>query len=187
MMKLELDADLCILQGVGEDEPEREGCTYALYDGPINWSAPNSTSRLRFIDGAPVWEDNATLEQIKLRKRAEITAQRLRADADHFTYMDKAIRTADKDMIDLFSTNGYVALFGAFDDDWPGGWKAIDDSYLLISTVDEWKAFYKAMYRTGIANFHKSQSLKAQIDAATTAEEVEAVQWAAAPEPVEAV
>lgn len=72
MMKLELDADLCILQAVGEDEPEREDCTYALYEGLITWSAPHPTCRLRFIDGAPVWEDSATLDERKARAIADI-------------------------------------------------------------------------------------------------------------------
>jgi hypothetical protein len=33
------------------------------------------------------------------------------------------------------------------------------------------------MYKTGIANFKKSQLLKAQIEAATTLEEVAAINW----------
>lgn len=178
---------------VGPDDPipdNSPGCTYRKLTENIGWGArPSESHKLLWPAEAPApgWVETLTLEQLKLRKRAEITAQRLRADADHFVYLEKAIRTADKDMIDLFCTNGYIALFGEFDADWPGGWKAIDDSYLIISTIDEWKAFYRVMYRTGIANFRKSQELKARIDAATTSGEVEAIQWAATPEPVEPV
>jgi len=131
-------------------------------------------------------DSTISLELMKVRKIAEITAARLRADADHFIYsytdsngdtVSKDIRTGNKDMIDLLTTNSYITLFGDFDEDWPGGWKAIDNTYVQITTVEQWKDFFKRMYKTGIANFKKSQLLKAQIEAATTLEEVQAINW----------
>jgi hypothetical protein len=183
---LEIDPDNIIVAMHRIDWPDEgpppmpevlEGNRAEALSEAISMTGPTATSRPRWRDGAVVWEETATLEELKAAKRAEITRERLAADADHFMYQDKAIRTADKDMIDLFSTNGYVALFGEFDASWPGGWKTIDNSYLPIATVDEWKPFYKAMYCTGIANFRKSQELKAAIDAATTAEQVNSITW----------
>jgi hypothetical protein len=139
-----------------------------------------------FEGGLSVDDTTQSLESIKQRKLFSITQARLNADADHFIYsytdasgntVSKDIRTGYKDMVDLLTTNSYITLFGDFDADWPGGWKAIDNTYVQISTVDQWKDFFKCMYKTGIANFKKSQLLKAQIDAATTAEEVNAINW----------
>lgn len=143
-----------------------------------------------FEGGEVVVDQTASLDDLKDRKRAEITRARLAADADHFTYevssvndegetvtVTKEIKTADKDMIDLLTTNSYVTLFGEFDETWPGGWKAMDNSYVLIATVEEWKPFFKAMYQKGIANFRKSQTLKAEVDAAETVEALQAVSW----------
>ena len=139
-----------------------------------------------FYGGDVVISATESLADIKVRKTQEITAARLKADAGHFTYsytdsngdvVEKDIRTGDKDMVDLLTTNSYITLFGDFDEDWPGGWKAIDNTYVVISTVDQWKDFFKCMYKTGITNFKKSQQLKAQIEAATTAEEVASINW----------
>jgi hypothetical protein len=139
-----------------------------------------------FEGGIPSIDGTVSLEIVKARKNSEITAARLKADADHFIYsytdsdgnaISKDIRTGNKDMIDLLTTNSYITLFGDFDEDWPGGWKAIDNTYVQIATLDQWKDFFKCMYKTGIANFKKSQLLKAQIEAATTVEEVAAINW----------
>jgi hypothetical protein len=60
---------------------------------------------------------------------------------------------------------------------WVGGWKSVDNSILIISTVAEWNAFYDSMIAQGQANFAKSESLKAQLASATTAEQVAAIVW----------
>jgi hypothetical protein len=155
-------------------------------------SIPNAVENALIAPGSPfeggvlTIDRTASLEVLKLRKSNEITADRLKADADHFMYsytdsegniVSKDIRTGNKDMVDLLTTNSYVTLFGEFDEDWPGGWKAIDNTYVQIATIDQWKDFFKCMYKTGIANFKKSQLLKAQIEAATTLEEVAAINW----------
>ena len=128
-----------------------------------------------FVDGQRVMDQAITLDVVKDRKRAEITAERLAADADHFTYLGKDIRTADKDMVDLLVAD--ARWNKGLPANWPGGWKAIDNSYVVISTKDEWDAFFIAAYDAGILNFKRSQELKALIDAATTADEVAAVSW----------
>jgi hypothetical protein len=139
-----------------------------------------------FESGLIVDDTTQTLDSIKQRQLFLITQARLAADADRFVYtytdtsgnsVSKDIRTGNKDMVDLLTTNSYVTLFGEFDADWPGGWKAIDNSYVPITTLDQWKDFFKSMYKTGIANFKKSQLLKSQIEEATTVEAVQAINW----------
>jgi hypothetical protein len=180
-----------------------------------NWSIPFSTELLAagkavlvaveealiapgatFEGGELTSDRTAALDVIKDRKRSEITAARLKADAGFFTYtytvtttegegeeavtkestISKNIRTADKDMFDLLVAQSMI-LMGEMPPDWPGGWKAIDNTYVPIATPEEWKPFYLAMYRTGIANYRKSQGLKAQIEAASTVDEATNIRW----------
>jgi len=131
-----------------------------------------------FVDGqlvisAPVVD----LSTLKAQKTAEITQARLAADADHFVYQGKAIRTAEKDMNDLLVSDARISKGVGMPPNWPGGWKAVDNSFVQIASVDEWNAFFTAMYDAGIANFMHSQDLKAKIAAATTPEEVNAITW----------
>lgn len=128
-----------------------------------------------FEGGQVVTDTSDSLDALKARKRAEITQDRINADADHFTYQGKSIRTADKDMMDLLVAD--ARWNKGLPSNWPGGWKAVDDTYVAIGTKDDWDAFFIAMYDAGISNFDHSQKLKAQLDAATTPEDVAAVKW----------
>lgn len=149
-----------------------------------SWPATDSPTKELHIDAAGelYWVETATLAQLKEYKTAEITSQRLAADSDHFVYQGHAIRTADKDMFDLLIANARIMMSAPqMPTNWPGGWKDINNSYLIISTVDQWKAFFIAMYDTGIVNFMYSQQLKAMIFAAQTPEAVAAINWNSQP------
>lgn len=78
---------------------------------------------------------------------------------------------------DIDGMNGYVALYDALPPEFPGAWKAEDNSYYPIASVAAWKAFYASMVAAGTENFAHSEALKAQLAAAATAEEVAAVVW----------
>lgn len=123
------------------------------------------------------WEDQRTLEQVKRAADQRINAARLQANQTSFTYLGKEIAADPLSRSDIDAINGEVANAGAFPAGWPGGWKCIDNTYVAITTVDDWKAFYTAMVNQGLVNFAHAQTLKAQIAAATTIAEVEAVQW----------
>lgn len=128
-----------------------------------------------FIAGYVVNDGTQTLDAMKARKRAEITQARLTADSDYFVYNGKAIRTADKDMFDLLIADSRMSK--GLPANWPGGWKAVDDTYVPITSIAEWDAFFVAMYDTGVANFRRSQQLKTMLAEATTPEEVAAIKW----------
>lgn len=168
---------------VGYDGPKswqpfpHDGIVYRPWQGYISFSPPNGTSAMLWSNAGPVWVDLGSVAQLKLRKRAEITADRIAADEDHFMYQGKKIKTGDKDMSDIAVTAGYVALFGRLSPKWPGGWKAVDDTYVRIDTVDEFRTFYEAMYDAGITNFMWSQELKARLEMAATPEEVRLLKW----------
>lgn len=144
---------------------------------PPAWGNGTPTKVLHFIEGAEKWVETATLDQLKEAKQAEITRARIATDSDRFVYQGLSIRTADKDMFDMLIADARISKGQGMPPNWPGGWKAIENSYVLISTVAEWNTFFIAMYDAGINNFNHSQQLKARISAATTPEQVAAISW----------
>lgn len=153
---------------------------YHLWQGALFFGdAPSVSSKFLWSEQSPQWIETASIEELKSRKRLEITNARIAQDADHFVYMGKEIRTADKDMFDLLVADARIAkcIDTEMPPNWPGGWKAIDNSYLPISTKAAWNAFFIAAYDRGILNFLHSQELKRQLDDAVTAEEISAIKW----------
>lgn len=156
----------------------RENITYHIITEPILWGTPPSdTSVMLWNGGDYYWQETAALEDLRSRKNDEINTCRETSNTDSFMFQGKAIRCKPLDRSDIDGTNGYVALFGEFPDGWQGGWKAIDNTYVAISTVDEWKAFYKAMVDTGNANFRYAQQLKFRLASAETPEQIAAIKW----------
>lgn len=119
----------------------------------------------------------ASITELKIFKNAEINNARLAANRSTFTHAGKAIACDELSRGDIEGTSGFVTLYGGMPPGWPGGWKAVDNTYVAIPDVTAWKAFYASMYAAGIANFTKAQTLKAQIAAATTPEQVAAIVW----------
>ena len=119
----------------------------------------------------------ATIAELKEKKKAEITEARAKASQGEFTYEGKLISCDALSRSDIDGTNGYVVSHNEFPGGWPGAWKAVDNSYVPITNVEAWKAFYSAMVTQGVANFIKSQTLKAQVDACTTKAQVSAINW----------
>lgn len=117
------------------------------------------------------------LPALKERKKQEINASRLQANFSTFLHDGKVIACDQLSRSDIDGVNGYVGINGTLPPGFPGAWKAVDNSYLVIGSVDAWKAFYLSMYNAGLGHFMKSQQLKAQVDACTTAEEIEAIKW----------
>lgn len=157
------------------------GLIFRRCSGLFLLTAPTPTHEARWLDDRPQWIETADLPALKLRKRAEITQDRLAADADHFVYQGKAVRSAEKDILDLLIADarwnkGKPA-------NWPGGWLAIDNSYVIISTKEQWDAFFIAMYDAGIDNFMWSQQLKARVLAAQAPDDLAAIQWTAPTSP----
>ncbi len=80
------------------------------------------------------------LDALRIAKNDEINAERERRTFNSFEHAGKNISCDTLSRSDIDGINGYVALNGQFPDVWPGAWKCADNSYLLISSVDEWKS-----------------------------------------------
>lgn len=124
-------------------------------------------------------EKEEYINDLKFQKRQEINSCRLSANYTSFVYQGKEIATDLLSRSDIDGTNAAIINSGQMPVPWVGGWKTTDNSIIPISTVEEWKAFYKAMYDRGIANFIKSQTLKAQLDSplCNTPELINAIVW----------
>ena len=121
------------------------------------------------------------LATLKSAKNAEINAARLAANFSTFTHAGKTFACDQLSRSDIDGTNGFVSLYGTMPPGWPGGWKAVDNTYTPITTVNDWKAFYASLFAAGNANFAHAQALKAALSNATTAEQVAAIHWGMQP------
>lgn len=136
---------------------------------------PRPSEHHQFNYATKQWEDPRTLDGLKAAKNAAINAARLRANQSHFTFAGKQIAADPLSRSDIDGAHGIIVATGALPPGWPGGWKAMDNTICPILDVQTWLAFYGAMVAQGTANFAHAQALKAQLAAATTPAEVEAV------------
>jgi len=106
----------------------------------------------------------AQIADAKAKKNDEINASRLSANYSTFAYGGKLIACDALSRSDIDGVNGYIALNNALPPNFPGAWKATDNTYVTIADVATWKAFYAAMVAVGTTNFLHAQTLKTAID-----------------------
>lgn len=121
------------------------------------------------------WADPRTLADMKALKNAAINASRLQATQSHFMFQGHKIATDPLSRSDIDATHGAILMLQTLPPGWPGAWKTLDNDYVAIPDEATWGQFYGAMVAQGTANFNHSQALKAQLAAASTLAEVEAV------------
>lgn len=118
------------------------------------------------------------LAELRAVKNADIDAWRAAANASTFPHAGKQIACDALSRSDLDGVAHHIALFGAFPDGFPGGWKATDKTMLPLADVDAFRAMYASMTAQGADNFNHSQALKAALAVASTPEEIAAIRWA---------
>lgn len=146
---------------------------------PDDWAPGKYTWSGTDFEAVPI--DPSVLTALKQAKNNEINEARWKANTSTFEHAGKLIACDQLSRSDIDGVNGYVALYDALPPGWPGGWKAADNSILVIADVAAWKAFYSSMVAAGNANFAHSQTLKSTLASATTAAQVAAVQWGDGP------
>lgn len=124
-----------------------------------------------------LWADPRTLQDHKVARNTYVNAARLAANQTYFIHQGKQIAVDGLSRSDIDGVNGEVLNTGGFPVGWPGAWKCLDNTWLPITTVGEWKAFYSSMVAQGTTNFGVAQALKSQIEAAVSPEEVASVTW----------
>jgi hypothetical protein len=145
-------------------------------DGDVFFAIPVQPSpNHTFNYTTKLWEDPRTLADVKTAKNSAINRARATANSSTFTFQSKQIAVDQLSRSDIDATHGAILMLQALPPGWPGAWKAVDNTFIAIPDVATWGQFYGAMVATGTANFNHSQVLKAQLAAASTVGEVEAV------------
>lgn len=166
---------------------QEHGCVHVFLTKPhdpatqkltnVDWYVDNGVAFNVVVENKTQADISAELESLKTAKRNLINTWRLQANRGSFTHMGKQFACDELSRSDIDGVTSQVTLTGSLPVNWPGAWKAIDNTYLPIANVDDWKAFVGAMVQEGTANFIKSQTLKSQLEAATTKEEIESIVW----------
>jgi len=156
-----------------------EGTTLVAWQGIIPFNKGVSPScKLIWNGEAPEWTETASLEEIKALKNAEINLARGAANQSYFEFAGKQIACDAVSMLDIQSTNAEIALTREMPSTWPGAWKALDNTYVLIPDVATWTVFIKAMVSRGMAHFQQAQTLKQLLATADTPDAVAEIKWA---------
>ena len=113
----------------------------------------------------------------KSAKNAQINQWRATANQTTFPHGGKQIACDQLSRSDIDAVANSIALTGAFPAGFPGAWKAVDNTYIMLPNVDAFKAMHASMTAQGTINFGHSQELKAALAAATTVEQLTAIVW----------
>lgn len=159
-------------------QPEHDAITQSVRESAPALSTKGEYEQQWEVVALDEEQAATNLANAKEAKNAEINAARWAANSSAFTHAGKEFACDQLSRSDIDGTNGYVSLHGVLPEDWPGGWKAVDNTAIPIANVDAWKAFYGSMFAQGNANFARAQYLKGQLAQATTAAQIAAIQWA---------
>lgn len=123
---------------------------------------------------AKSWIDPRSLDEVKAQRRSRITERRMAEDL-RFPWAGKWYQADTDSWKQITGVHGWVTANGALPPWFPGFWKAEDNTYTPIPDVTTWWDFYGAALARGSQNFVHAETLKSQVAAATSIEEVEAV------------
>ena len=166
------------LVGAGQAVFIGEAFDSGYFDNGFHNNFPDRPSPFHNFDfREKCWIDSRTIDDAKRAKNEEINNSRLRANQSSFTFAGKEVSVDPLSRSDIDAAHGAWLLNGGPPPNWPGGWKAEDNSIIPIPDMETWAAFYGAMVGQGTQNYLKAQQLKAQLAAATTIEEVESIKW----------
>jgi hypothetical protein len=161
-------AEIGVLVGV-------EGGHGFVEDGEVVALPVKPTDNHVFNYTTKQWEDPRTLADLKAAKNGAINRARAVANSSHFTFQGHLIAVDALSRSDIDAAHGAILMLQAMPPGWPGGWKSMGNVIVPIVDVATWGQFYGAMVQQGVDNFNHAQTLKAQLAAATTPEEVDAV------------
>ena len=144
--------------------------TQVMVDGVTRDATPEELAEieLRF---------RVDIGSLKADKNQQINAWRAAANTSTFAHADKEFDCDALSRSDIDGVANHVGLFGNFPNGFPGVWKAADNTMLPVPDVDAFRALYASMTAQGAENFLRSQALKAQLEKASTAEEIAAITW----------
>lgn len=159
------------------EQPTYNPITHFLREGAPTVDADGRWTRTWEVIARDQSDVDRSIAEARREKNAEINSKRLEANRSSFEHQGKLFACDELSRSDIDGVTSFVSLSGSLPPGWPGAWKAIDNSFHPITSVDDWKAFVASMVAAGNANFAKAQALKAQLSAAVTYDEVKAIKW----------
>lgn len=163
----------CYLQVPTEDHVLR--MIAIAEDIALSWASYRANDARDGVE--PVQPVVADLEQLRATKREAVNAWRAAANLSTFPHAGKLIACDALSRSDIDGVANNIALRGTFPDGFPGGWKATDNTMIPLADVDAFKAMYDSMTAQGTENFNHAQELKVRLAAASTPEEIAAIEW----------
>jgi len=153
-----------------------------LSDGASIPADPLNTDYIAYIrwletGNSPLPAVTFSLEDAKAAKNVQINSWREAANLTTFTHVGKRVACDRLSRSDIDGVAGEITLNGSFPEGFPGAWKATDNTYIPLPDIAAFKAMYSSMTAQGTANFVHSQLLKAELAAATTLDQVNAITW----------
>lgn len=125
-----------------------------------------------------ITEDKARkIVEAKAAKSLQINIWRAEANQTYFTHQGKRIACDALSRSDIDAVAGNISLTGTFPIGFPGAWKAMDNTYIILPNVAAFKDMYASMTLQGTINFGQSQDLKTALAAATTLEQINNITW----------
>lgn len=151
-----------------DDAYEADGCIY-----PFNvLGEPHSIGV--YSKPADTPEELATARAVR---KEYIITKKIAANKTNFPHGGKQVEHSDPAAGDLDAMALYVALNNSFPVGFPNAWKATDGTWIPVPNIPAFKELYNSKVNQGLANFTKSETLQAQIDAATTVEDINLIDW----------
>jgi hypothetical protein len=144
-------------------------------DVRLNWCAYRANEARNGLELLPPVP--ADLAALRSAKNAEINHWRAAANLSTFPHAGKVIACDALSRSDIDGVANQISLFGTFPDGFPGAWKAVDNSYIVLPDIDAFKAMYASMTAQGAENFNHAQALKAALAGAGSPEEIAAIVW----------
>jgi hypothetical protein len=141
----------------------------------VNYRANEARDGIELVSAAP--QPPVDLAALKAAKNEAINAWRAIANFSTFPHAGKQIACDALSRSDIDGVANNIGLSGGFPEGFPMAWKATDNTFIQLVDVDAFKAMYASMTAQGTANFSHAQDLKAQLAAASTPEEVAAIEW----------
>ena len=178
------DASADFLDSLGYDPVTAVQVTDLMFDKSMYTAYRDGAEQ---VDG--VWQDRWVYieltqelkdEQLVAAKAAKnnlINSWRAQANQTYFVHLGKQVACDALSRGDIDAVANEINLNGVFPYGFPGVWKAIDNTYISMDTLDKFKAMYSSMTLQGTINFGRSMTLKSQLAAATSLGAVEALAW----------
>lgn len=118
-----------------------------------------------------------TLEQLKLAKINYLNNEYNKANLGTFKYLNIDFNADAVAQNNINATANFINMFGTYPDDWLGVWITAAGGSIPMPDPVDFQPFYKAYVAQGVYNIARFNTLKAQVEAAETAEDLDLITW----------